>query len=157
MKNYPIPADLLPHQEPILFVDNILDFKPGKFIVAEKMIKEDNPFFKGHFPGYPLLPGVILIEALFQCCGLFNRMEMESLRSGNNSPDLAQNSLQNSSGRAIKIDKFVFKQEVRPNTRLVLKVELKSRIMNFTVFNGTVFIEDKVVSKGEITTSILKK
>jgi len=153
MNNYPEPSELLPHEEPILFIDKIIDFKSNEFLVAEKYIGKNNPFFKGHFPDYPILPGVILVEALFQACSLFNRIEL----SKQDTKGSSNNDKKNDSGRAIKIDNFVFKEEIRPNTRIELKVELKSRIMNFSVFKGEIIVNNRLIAKGEITTYIQKK
>ena len=152
MNNYPLPSELLPHEEPILFIDKIIGFKFNKYLIAQKYIGKDNPFFKGHFPNYPILPGVILVEALFQACSLFNRLEMRNHVTNNFTNDLKKNN----TGRAIKIENFIFKEEIRPDTKIELKVELKSRIMNFSVFKGEIFTDNKLIAKGEITTYIQK-
>lgn len=151
LTRFPLPADLLPHEDPILFVDKITEFVPGKYIVAEKYVAENNAFFKGHFPGYPLLPGVILTEALFQTCSLYNRIEMMQY-SGQNELLYQE---KNASGRAIKIENFVFKEEVRPNTKLELKAKFVKRFMRFSVFDCSVAANGKEVAKGKLTTYIL--
>lgn len=150
MNKYPNPSELLPHEEPILFIDRIVDYKPGFHLIGEKYVDKKNPFFKGHFRNYPLLPGVILVEALFQTCSLFNRMSMLNNFTGN------KEFVNTNSGRAIKIDKFVFKEEVRPDTTLILKVRLKNHIFKFSTFIGEVFVNDKIIAVGELTTFIKK-
>jgi len=60
----------LPHREPFLFVDEILELEPGEAAVGRKTFRSGEPFFRGHFPGDPLVPGVILTEALAQTAGL---------------------------------------------------------------------------------------
>ena len=152
LDKYPLPADLLPHQPPILFVDRILEFKPNQYLIAEKMVLEDCPFFEGHFPGYPILPGVILTEALFQTCSLYNRLEPMNTPLKNSAP---QN--KNASGRAIKIDNFVFKEEIKPITLITLKAEFEKRVMRFSVFNCSIIANGKLVAKGQLTTFILDK
>lgn len=152
LEKFPLPIDLLPHQAPILFVDQILEFVPNEYILAEKMVHEDCVFFKGHFPGYPILPGVILTEALFQTCSLYNRLELINSPSENSVP---QN--KNASGRAIKIDNFVFKEEIKPNTLITLKAEFVKRVMKFSVFNCSITSNGKLVAKGQLTTFILDK
>jgi 3-hydroxyacyl-[acyl-carrier-protein] dehydratase len=64
------PSELLPHRPPFLFVDEILELRPGDAAVARWRVDPDEAFFAGHFPGHPLLPGVLMIEALAQTAGL---------------------------------------------------------------------------------------
>jgi len=61
---------LLPHREPFLFVDRVLELDPHKSIVTERRLRADEPQFAGHFPGNPIMPGVLIAEALAQTCGL---------------------------------------------------------------------------------------
>ncbi|MGE5189820.1 MAG: 3-hydroxyacyl-ACP dehydratase FabZ [Gemmatimonadota bacterium] len=62
--------DLLPHRYPFLLVDRVLEFEAGKRIVAIKNVTINEPFFTGHFPGYPVMPGVLIVEALAQAGGI---------------------------------------------------------------------------------------
>ena len=61
---------ILPHRPPFLFVDRIIDMVPGKRITGERMLHSDEPHFSGHFPGKPVMPGVLVTDALAQTCGL---------------------------------------------------------------------------------------
>ena len=61
---------LLPHREPFLFVDRVIKLEPQKFIVAERLLRPEEPHFAGHFPGRPIMPGVLIAEALAQTSGL---------------------------------------------------------------------------------------
>ena len=110
-------AKMLPHRYPFLLVDKVIDFEPGKFLTAIKNVTINEPFFQGHFPGYPVMPGVLIMEALAQATGLlgFNTMEEGS------SDDMLY--------LFVGIDEARFKRQVVPGDTLTLHVELlkKSR------------------------------
>jgi len=141
----PQPSALLPHGEPILQIDRILEYIPGKGLTAQKEITEENPFLKGHFPGYPLMPGVILIEMMFQSCGLYGRMEAATGAVEEGAKKI---------GKAIKINNAVFKSEVRPGDLLEISVQFKQKIFAFSVFDCSITSDKKVVAEAEVTVYI---
>ena len=71
--------ELLPHRDPFLHIDRIIDYELGKRIIAEKEIKSSEPYFKGHFPGQPIVPGVIIIEAMAQAGGVLGHLTVGNL------------------------------------------------------------------------------
>ena len=144
---YPKPSALLPHRAPILMVDEILDYEAGNFLIARKFIAEDNPFFQGHFPGYPILPGVILVEMMFQACGLYGRLEaMQNVTGAAVLPK---------SGRAIKIDNVSFHREVKPCSELEVRVEFKHKMLQFSTYKAVVTLNHQTAAKGMVTVSLV--
>ena len=137
---YPAPAALLPHQPPMLLIDEILDFCPGKSLTATRRVRAEEPFFQGHFPGNPILPGVILVEMMFQACGLFGRLDSPVAEG--------------KSGRAIKITEASFRQEVSPGTELTIHVAFQHKLMHFSVYQAEVRSGKGLVANATITATI---
>ena len=71
---------LLPHRYPFLLVDRVVEFEPGKRILAWKNVTGNEPFFQGHFPGHPVMPGVLVLEALAQAGGLLTQMTRKGIQ-----------------------------------------------------------------------------
>lgn len=153
---YPKPDTLLPHQAPMLLVDDIIEYQPGHTLTATSLAAAKWPFFKGHFPGYPMLPGVILIEMMFQTCGLFGRMEAASeadlmATARGQKPD------KKTFGRAIKVEKTTFLKPVFPDTLLEITVHFKKRFMDFSVYQARIIDETgEVVARGQVTVHLSK-
>tara|TARA_B110000003_G_scaffold108296_1_gene110781 strand:+ start:13105 stop:13560 length:456 start_codon:yes stop_codon:yes gene_type:complete len=107
----------LPHREPFLFIDEVLEIKENKEIHATKLISEDEYFLKGHFPNNPIFPGVIIIEALGQASGILGFVSM------NKTPE--EGSIYVLAG----VDKVRFRKRVRPgdNIDLICKVVSEKR------------------------------
>jgi 3-hydroxyacyl-[acyl-carrier-protein] dehydratase len=96
---------IIPHRDPFLFVDEVLELEPGVRIVARKLVREDEWFFEGHFPGRPITPGVIMVEALAQACAILLLLAPEN-----------REKLPLFAG----IDKVRFKRIVSPGDELIL-------------------------------------
>ncbi|MBT1247916.1 MULTISPECIES: 3-hydroxyacyl-ACP dehydratase FabZ [unclassified Thermosipho (in: thermotogales)] len=118
---------ILPHREPILLVDRVLK-KEEKKIIAEKDIISTLEVFKGHFPDYPIYPGVYIIEGMAQAAGIM-------LLKGDDIPLF------------LGIDNARFKKEVRPDCILRYEVELKNIKSNIVFVEGKAYVENKVVAK----------
>ena len=130
--------NLLPHRYPLLLVDKILEFEEGKSIICIKNVSFNEPFFNGHFPEYPVMPGVLILEALAQASGLLV-FKTPSLCPPNESLYLF-----------VGIDKARFKKPVVPGDQLVLKVEMKKSKGGFAVFEASATVDQEVAAYAEI-------
>ena len=130
--------NLLPHRYPFLLVDKILKFEDGKSIEAIKNVSFNEPYFNGHFPGYPVMPGVLILEALAQASGLL-AFKTPSLCPPNESLYLF-----------VGIDKARFKKPVVPGDQLMLKVEMKKSKGGFAVFEASATVDQEVAAYAEI-------
>ncbi|MBN2468583.1 MAG: 3-hydroxyacyl-ACP dehydratase FabZ [Deltaproteobacteria bacterium] len=136
--------EILPHRYPFLFVDRILEFEPGKRIVGLKNVTVNEPFFQGHFPDFPILPGVVIIEAMAQTGGIF----VFALN-----PEDAENKNLFFSG----IDKARFRKPVVPGDQLILELELLKQRGYFWKFRGKATVNGEVVAEAELLASIIDK
>ena len=150
---FPKPEELLPHRAPMLLVDEIISYEPTVSLTASANVAKDIPFFGGHFPGQPILPGIVLIEMMFQTCGLFGRIEMIGDEKTQNQNGEGKQFM----GRAIKIDKTTFQHPVYPDETVQIKVTFDKKIMNFSVYKGVVTNEKgQTVAKGIATVHIME-
>ncbi len=131
-------TNLLPHRYPFLLVDKIEEFEESKSILAIKNVSFNEPFFNGHFPGYPVMPGVLILEALAQASGLLV-FKTPSLCPPNESLYLF-----------VGIDKARFKKPVIPGDQIKLKVEMKKNRQGFAVFDALATVEDEVAASAEL-------
>ncbi|HHY40783.1 MAG TPA: 3-hydroxyacyl-ACP dehydratase FabZ [Syntrophaceticus sp.] len=133
---------LLPHRYPFLLVDRILELEPGKKAVGLKNISINEPFFQGHFPGKPVFPGVLILEALAQlgACAL-----------------LSQEKYKNSLLYLAGADKFRFRRVVVHGDQLLLEVELIKIKGNIGKARGKASVADAPAAEGEILFALEEK
>lgn len=127
----------LPHRFPFLLVDRVLDVVPGKSIVAVKNVSFNEAYFQGHFPGHPVVPGVLIIEALAQAGGI---LAWESAAEAERLWILY----------LVGIEETRFRETVRPGDQLTLKVELAKRRRNLWFFAATAEVDGKVAAETKI-------
>lgn len=134
--------ELLPHRYPMQLVDKVIEIGPNS-IVGVKNITSNEPFFQGHFPQEPVMPGVLQIEAMAQCGGLLVLNSMEE-------PERM-------STYFMKIDGVKFRQKVVPGDTLLFKVELLAPLRHgISTMKGYAFVGDHVVSEATFTAQIVK-
>jgi 3-hydroxyacyl-[acyl-carrier-protein] dehydratase len=126
----------LPHRQPFIFIDEVLELTPGTSAVCSKTFSVEEPFFRGHFPGDPIVPGVILAEALAQASGIAAGRK-ENRRSF----------------RLSAIRQMKFLRAVHPGDRIVLRVEKRGEIGGLLQFSGTAEVEQIPVAEGIIVLS----
>jgi len=129
--------DYLPHRYPFLLVDKVVSCEPGKGIVAIKNVTINEHFFAGHFPHHPVMPGVLIIEALAQAGGV---LAYETAAAEERIWILY----------LVGIEETRFKQTVRPGDQLTLRVELQKRRHKLWRFSGVAEVDGKVVAETQI-------
>ncbi len=128
----------LPHRYPFLLVDKVLECIPGESITAIKNVTVNEPFFPGHFPHRPAMPGVIILEALAQATGLL------AFATVGSTPD------DNTLYYFVGIDKARFKKPVEPGDQLVLKARLQRRIKGVWRFTTEAWVDERRVASAEM-------
>lgn len=126
---------LLPHTYPFLLVDRIIEFEQGKKIVGIKNVTYNEPFFQGHFPGRPIMPGVLIVEAMAQVGGVLAFKSFPDLKG---------------SVFFIGIDNARFRKPVVPGDQLRLSVEVVKHKKELWVFNGEAYVDDEMVAEAKI-------
>ena len=129
---------LIPHRYPFLLIDKViaLDIEAKK-IVGQKCVTNNEPFFLGHFPGQPIMPGVLIIEALAQAGGVLTQLSL-----GRD----AQSKL----FYLVKVDNVRFNKQVVPGDVLELHVEVKRMIRNMALYYGEAKVDGEVVASAEV-------
>ena len=134
---------LLPHRYPFLLIDRVVEFEPGKSLVALKNVTMNEPFFQGHFPGYPIMPGVLVIEAMAQAGAIIMMSEI---------PDLDKK-LAVFTG----IDKAKFRRSVTPGDQLRIEVTVLAMRSRLGRMEAKAFIGEKVACEAILTCQIVSK
>jgi len=128
----------LPHRYPFLLVDKVLECKPGDSLTALKNVTINEPFFPGHFPHRPVLPGVMILEALAQATGLLAFATVGSPPGPNTLYYF------------VGIDKARFKRPVEPGDTLYLKVKLARTLKGVWCFDTVAEVDGRMVAKAQI-------
>jgi 3-hydroxyacyl-[acyl-carrier-protein] dehydratase len=128
----------LPHRYPFLLVDRVLECEPGKRIVAVKNVTINEPFFVGHFPHHPVMPGVLIMEALAQAAGIL------SFKTMGTKPDA------DSVFYFVGIDNARFKKPVTAGDQVHLHVEILRQMRGIWKYKAEARVNDQVVAEAEL-------
>lgn len=128
----------LPHRYPFLLIDRVIEMENNKRLVALKNVTINEPFFQGHFPVKPVMPGVLIIEAMAQATGL--------LAMASNPEDITGNSLYYFVG----IDKARFKRQVVPGDQLRFEVEFHKKKRDIWFFSGTATVDGQLAAAADV-------
>lgn len=132
---------ILPHRYPFLMIDRVLEWKKSESIKTLKNVSIDEYFFTGHFPDNPIMPGVLIVEALAQSAGILMFLSFA---------EKDKNYLAYLTG----IDNMKFKKQVLPGDTLILEVKLKQSLKNIFKFDGVAKVNNDIVAGGEITIAV---
>jgi 3-hydroxyacyl-[acyl-carrier-protein] dehydratase len=135
----------LPHRYPFLLVDRVLSCDPGKSIVALKNVTINEPFFAGHFPHHPVMPGVLIIEALAQAAALL------TLKTMNLTID------DNSVYYFVGIDKARFKRPVQAGDQLILKATIERQRIGIWKYSTQAEVDGRIVTEAELMCTMRSK
>ena len=130
--------ELLPHRFPFLMIDRILALDlEKKHVVAQKNVTANEPFFQGHFPERPIMPGVLIVEALAQAGGVMTQLSLD--RDANSKLFYM-----------VRVDNARFNKQVVPGDLLILDVQMKRLIRNMGCYYGEAKVNDEIVASADI-------
>ena len=132
----------LPHRYPFLLIDRVISCEPGKTLVALKNVTINEPFFAGHFPRHPVMPGVLIVEALAQASALLSFKTMQAQMD------------EESVYYFVGIDKARFKKPVTPGDALMLEVALQRHIRGIWKFWCEAKVDGVLVSEAELMCTV---
>ena len=132
----------IPHRYPFLLVDRVLVSEPGRFIRAVKNVTANEAFFAGHFPGFPVMPGVLVIEALAQAAGILSQLS-ESSRADSKSLVFFAG-----------MDKVRFRRQVVPGDQLILEAKVIRIMRGVGKFETRALVDGEVAAEGELLAAI---
>jgi 3-hydroxyacyl-[acyl-carrier-protein] dehydratase len=135
---------LIPHRYPFLLIDKVTDIVINESITGIKSVTFNEPFFPGHFPGHPVMPGVLILESMAQSAACLVSYQDKSLSSNN---------LVFFTG----VEKAKFRKPVTPGNELILKINLISTKRSFYKFNGEAFVQDELVASADFSAMLVNE
>jgi beta-hydroxyacyl-ACP dehydratase FabZ len=135
---------LLPHRYPFLLVDRITEIEPGKRVVGIKNVTANEPFFQGHFPGNPIMPGVLIIEAMAQVGGVMARLSLSGPADKENTDSVL----------FMSMDKVKYRKPVVPGDQLRFEVQALRTGSRVWKMAGKAFVDQDLVAEAELVATV---
>ena len=142
--NYEDIIKILPHRYPFLLLDRITELEPGKRVVGIKNVSINEPFFQGHFPGNPIMPGVLIIEAMAQVGGVLARLSVPGAMEEENGDTVF----------FMSMDKVKFRKPVVPGDQITFELKPLRTGSRVWKMAGKAFVNDELVAEAELTATI---
>ncbi|AEY67080.1 3-hydroxyacyl-ACP dehydratase FabZ [Clostridium sp. BNL1100] len=149
---------ILPHKAPFLLVDKVIECEPGKYALGIKNVTIDEPFFQGHFPTEPILPGVLIVESIAQvtavmyCAEFMESMKQDASANNLNEVDIAKKIAEHV-GYLVEIKSMKFKKTVHPGDTLHIQVWKKTTFASLSLIEAKVMVDNEIVAEGKISVS----
>ncbi len=128
----------LPHRYPFLLIDRVLDYTPGETLTAIKNVTINEPFFQGHFPRRPVMPGVLVVEAMAQACGILSSITDEDTNT------------EKGIFLFVGIDKARFKRQVEPGDQLRFEVKIVRKMRGIWMYEGGAYVGEELACNAEL-------
>jgi 3-hydroxyacyl-[acyl-carrier-protein] dehydratase len=129
---------MLPHRYPFLLIDRVLDYAKGESLTAIKNVTINEPFFPGHFPSRPVMPGVLVVEAMAQACGVLTNLS-DDTQSSDKGVFLF-----------VGIDKARFKRQVEPGDQLRFEVKITRKMRGIWMYSGSAYVGEELACSADL-------
>ena len=139
---------LVHHRYPFLFIDKVIGCQHGKYLQAIKSVTATEPFFQGHFPGRPIMPGVLIVEAMAQAAGVLISLSFRDQLAVGDSPPLYY---------LVGIDKVRISRPVVPGDRLLLEVRVERIRSRLCIFSTSASVDGETVATAELRSTFSER
>lgn len=138
--------ELIPHRYPFLLVDKVLDYKEGESCIGIKNLTYNEGFFQGHFPNKPVMPGVLIIEAMAQTASVLVSKQTNKQNKNIGKIDVLFTNISNAK----------FKKVVKPGDKLEMFVKIIKNKLNIWFFEGKAFVNNNIVAEAEFSAKMIE-